>query len=73
MGADEGDCGGEWDHALARVDLGAWPHVPRHAHAVEALGIWARHLRHRGRVIDDDSGLLKEGEEWRAWSRGVCV
>lgn len=43
---DRGDAGGEWDHALAGLDLRAGPHVPRHADAVDALGLGVRHLRH---------------------------
>jgi len=46
VGADEGDGGCQRDDALARFHLGAGPHVPRHAHSVNSLGIWARHLRH---------------------------
>ena len=47
VGADRGDRGREWDHALAGLDLGAGPRVPRHAHAVDALRIALSHLRHR--------------------------
>ncbi|WVZ07437.1 hypothetical protein V8G54_020783, partial [Vigna mungo] len=46
VGADEGDGGCQRDDAFARFHLGAGPHVPRHAHSVHSLGIWARHLRH---------------------------
>lgn len=59
VGADRGDHGGEWDHALAGLNLRAWPRVPRHPDAVDALGIGARHLRHpeRERERESQSGF----------------
>ncbi|RDX67816.1 hypothetical protein CR513_53262, partial [Mucuna pruriens] len=43
---DEGDGGGQGNHALARLHFRARPQVPRHAHAVHAFRIGVRHLRH---------------------------
>lgn len=43
---DRSDAGGEWDHALAGLDLGAWPDIPRHAHSVDPFGVCVGHLRH---------------------------
>lgn len=43
---DRRDADGEWDHALAGLDLGARPCVPRHPYSVDPLGIRVRHLRH---------------------------
>lgn len=46
VGTDRRNGGRKWDHALARLHLGARPDVPRHPHSVETLRICARHLRH---------------------------
>lgn len=45
MRSDRRDRGGEWDHALAQFDFGAWPGVPRHPYSVYTLWIHLSHLR----------------------------
>jgi len=61
VGTDEGDGGGERDDALAGFDLGAGPHVPRHAHSVDTLGIWARHLRHPRSLTRGTGNCISHG------------
>lgn len=41
---DRGDRGGEWNNALAGLDLGARPNIPGHTNSIDSFGICVRHF-----------------------------
>lgn len=52
MMADRRNGGGEWDDALAGLNLGARPDIPGHPNGVHPLRIRVGHLRHGGESDD---------------------